>query len=60
MTIRMRGVTSIEESGSRQTIVITELPFQVNPDNLISNIAESVDFGVVAQDNSDALAASGC
>ena len=41
-SIRMRGVTSIEESGSRQTIVITELPFQVNPDNLISNIAEQM------------------
>lgn len=41
-SIRMRGVTSIEEEGSRQTIVITELPYQVNPDNLISNIAEQV------------------
>ena len=47
-SIRMRGVTSIEESGSRQTIVITELPFQVNPDNLISNIAESVASGKIA------------
>ena len=47
-SIRMRGVTSIEESGSRQTIVITELPFQVNPDNLISNIAESVANGKIA------------
>ena len=41
-------MTSIEESGSRQTIVITELPFQVNPDNLISNIAESVASGKIA------------
>ena len=39
-SIRMRGVTSIEEEGNRQTIVITELPYQVNPDNMISNIAE--------------------
>ena len=47
-SIRMRGVTSIEEVGSRQTIVITELPFQVNPDNMISNIAESVANGKIA------------
>ncbi|MDO4684979.1 MAG: DNA gyrase subunit A [Corynebacterium sp.] len=44
-SIRMRGVTSIEEDGHRQTIVITELPYQVNPDNLISNIAEQVKQG---------------
>ena len=43
--IRMRGVTSIEEEGNRQTIVITELPYQVNPDNMISNIAEQVNQG---------------
>ena len=47
-SIRMRGVTSIEETGSRQTIVITELPFQVNPDNLVTNIAESVANGKIA------------
>lgn len=47
-SIRMRGVTSIEEEGSRQTIVITELPYQVNPDNLISNIAEQVRDGKMA------------
>ncbi|MDK8812581.1 DNA gyrase subunit A [Corynebacterium striatum] len=47
-SIRMRGVTSIEESGNRQTIVITELPYQVNPDNMISNIAESVANGKIA------------
>lgn len=44
-SIRMRGVTSIEEEGNRQTIVITELPYQVNPDNMISNIAEQVNQG---------------
>src|SRR5699024_5085699 len=42
------GVTSIEEQGSRQTIVITELPYQVNPDNLVTNIAESVANGKIA------------
>ena len=47
-SIRMRGVTSIEEVGNRQTIVITELPYQVNPDNMISNIAESVVNGKIA------------
>nr|WP_306428546.1 MULTISPECIES: DNA gyrase subunit A [unclassified Corynebacterium] len=47
-SIRMRGVTSIEEEGSRQTIVITELPYQVNPDNLIHNIAEQVRDGKLA------------
>lgn len=44
-SIRMRGVTSIEEEGNRTVIVITELPYQVNPDNLISNIAEQVRDG---------------
>ena len=38
-SIRMRGVTSIEEEGSRQTIVITEL---------ISSIAEQVRDGKLA------------
>ncbi|WP_314823176.1 DNA gyrase subunit A [Corynebacterium matruchotii] len=47
-SIRMRGVTNIEEEGSRQTIVITELPYQVNPDNLISSIAEQVRDGKLA------------
>lgn len=47
-SIRMRGVTSIEEEGSRQIIVITELPYQVNPDNMISNIAEQVRDGKLA------------
>ncbi|MDO4911026.1 MAG: DNA gyrase subunit A [Corynebacterium sp.] len=44
-SVRMRGVTSIEEENNRQIIVITELPYQVNPDNLISNIAEQVRDG---------------
>lgn len=47
-SIRMRGVTAIEENNNRQTIVITELPFQVNPDNLIANIAEQVASGKLA------------
>ncbi|CAM3830308.1 DNA gyrase subunit A [Smaragdicoccus niigatensis] len=48
-SVRMRGVVSIEEERSGSTtIVITELPFQVNPDNLISSIAEQVRDGKIA------------
>src|SRR5699024_4359619 len=47
-SIRMRGVTTIEEEGNRQQIVITELPYQVNPDRLIANIAEQVRDGRLA------------
>src|SRR5699024_3225730 len=45
---RMRGVTSIEEQGSRHTIVITDLPYQVYPDNMVTNIAQSVANGKIA------------
>ena len=44
-SIRMRGVSEIEEVGTRQVIVITELPYNVNPDNFISGIAEQVSAG---------------
>ena len=44
-SIRMRGVTEIEEIGNRQVIVITELPYQVNPDNFIAGIADSIANG---------------
>ena len=44
-SIRMRGVTEIEEIGNRQVIVITELPYQVNPDNFIAGIAEQINNG---------------
>lgn len=47
-SIRMRGATSIEEEGGRTVIIITELPYQVNPDNLILNIAEQVRDGKLA------------
>ena len=47
-SIRMRGVTEIEEVGNRQVIVITELPYQVNPDNFIHNIADQVNAGKMA------------
>ncbi|MEV0249788.1 DNA gyrase subunit A [Nocardia sp. NPDC050712] len=48
-SIRMRGVVEIEEdSRGRTTIVITELPFQVNTDNFINSIAEQVKDGKIA------------
>ncbi|RMI34106.1 DNA gyrase subunit A [Nocardia stercoris] len=48
-SIRMRGVVSIEEdSRGRTTIVITELPYQVNTDNFVNSIAEQVKEGKIA------------
>ncbi|WP_040787728.1 DNA gyrase subunit A [Nocardia paucivorans] len=48
-SIRMRGVVEIEEdSRGRTTIVITELPYQVNTDNFINAIAEQVKDGRIA------------
>ncbi|MBV8996993.1 MAG: DNA gyrase subunit A, partial [Pseudonocardiales bacterium] len=39
-SIRMRGVVQVEEdTKGRTTLVITELPYQVNPDNLVESIA---------------------
>src|SRR3978361_2118658 len=37
----MRAVVTVEEDSRGRTIlVITELPYQVNPDNLVANIAD--------------------
>ena len=48
-SIRMRGVVEIEEdSRGRTSIVITELPYQVNHDNFITSIAEQVRDGKMA------------
>ncbi len=48
-SIRMRGVVEIEEDNrGRTTIVITELPYQVNTDNFINAIAEQVKDGKIA------------
>lgn len=44
-SIRMRGVVRIEENKGATTLVITELPYQVNPDNMILSIAEQVNEG---------------
>jgi len=39
-SIRMRAVVEIEEDAKGRTIlVVTELPYQVNPDNLVESIA---------------------
>ena len=39
-SIRMRSVVSVEEDAKgRTSLVVTELPYQVNPDNLIESIA---------------------
>ena len=45
-SVRMRGVVTIEEdSRGRTSIVITELPYQVNHDNFITSIADQVRDG---------------
>ena len=42
-SIRMRAVVAVEEdTRGRQTLVVTELPYQVNPDNLAQKIVELV------------------
>jgi len=46
--ITMRAIVTVEEIQNRTCLVITELPYQVNPDNLKVNIAELVDSGRIA------------
>ncbi|WP_407659640.1 DNA gyrase subunit A [Kineococcus indalonis] len=43
--ITMRAVVQVEEIQGRTCLVITELPYQVNPDNLAENIANLVRDG---------------
>ncbi|MBF5083264.1 DNA gyrase subunit A [Quadrisphaera sp. INWT6] len=47
-SITMRAVVQVEEIQNRQCLVITELPYQVNPDNLASKIADLVRDGRLA------------
>ncbi|OBH99441.1 DNA gyrase subunit A [Mycobacterium sp. E2733] len=47
-SIRMRGVVEVEETRGRTSLVITELPYQVNHDNFITSIAEQVRDGRLA------------
>ncbi|MFC5889799.1 DNA gyrase subunit A [Kitasatospora sp. CM 4170] len=47
-SITMRAVVEVEEIQGRQCLVITELPYQVNPDNLALKIADLVKDGRIA------------
>ena len=47
-SIRMRAVVTVEEDARGRTIlVVTELPYQVNPDNLAESIADQVKEGKI-------------
>jgi DNA gyrase subunit A len=46
-SITMRAVVNVEEINKRTGLVITELPYQVNPDNLALKIAELVKDGKI-------------
>ncbi|GGO49027.1 DNA gyrase subunit A [Streptomyces daqingensis] len=46
-SITMRAVVEVEEIQGRQCLVVTELPYQTNPDNLALKIAELVKDGRV-------------
>ena len=47
-SITMRAVVNVEEIQNRICLVITELPYQVNPDNLAAKIADLVNDGKLA------------
>ena len=44
-SITMRAVVNVEEIQGRTSLVVTELPYQVNPDNLARKIADLVKEG---------------
>jgi DNA gyrase subunit A len=44
-SITMRAIVNVEELQGRTCLVVTELPYQVNPDNLAQKIAELVKEG---------------
>jgi DNA gyrase subunit A len=44
-SITMRAVVEVEEIQGRQCLVVTELPYQTNPDNLAQKIADLVKDG---------------
>ncbi|CAN5800539.1 DNA gyrase subunit A [soil metagenome] len=47
-SVTMRAIVTVEEDrDGRTTLVVTELPYQVNPDNLATKIAELADSGRV-------------
>jgi DNA gyrase subunit A len=47
-SVTMRAVVEAEEINNRTCLVVTELPYQVNPDNLALKIADLVKDGRVA------------
>ena len=48
-SIRMRAVVEVEEDArGRTSLVVTELPYQVNPDNLAERVADLVKEGKLA------------
>jgi DNA gyrase subunit A len=48
-SIRMRAVVNVEQDVRGRTILVaTELPYQVNPDNLVENIAQLAKDGKVS------------
>ena len=46
-SVTMRAVVNVEEINKRTCFVVTELPYQVNPDNLALKIAELVKDGKI-------------
>ncbi|ACQ78273.1 DNA gyrase, A subunit [Beutenbergia cavernae DSM 12333] len=47
-SITMRAVVEVEEIQGRQCLVVTELPYQVNPDRLAAKIGEMVREGRIS------------
>jgi DNA gyrase subunit A len=47
-SVTMRAVVEVEEINNRTCLVVSELPYQVNPDNLALKIADLVKDGRVA------------
>jgi DNA gyrase subunit A len=46
-SITMRAIVEVEEIQNRQCLVVTELPYQTNPDNLAQKIADLVKDGKI-------------
>ncbi len=46
-SITMRAIVEVEEIQNRQCLVVTDLPYQVNPDNLALKIADLVKDGKI-------------
>ncbi|WP_327289914.1 DNA gyrase subunit A [Streptomyces sp. NBC_01198] len=46
-SITMRAIVAVEEIQNRQCLVVTELPYQTNPDNLAQKIADLVKDGKI-------------